>query len=188
MVRNVVFEHLNHRDPSLGFVRNLCLTAETHDFWVFDHRCGHTRERVGEHLCISVDHKNNLVVFWCHTGHAPDCVEELVLKLRHTFVKKHLLHKGHQDDLGVTLTAVAGLRTVHFHQRTTLGYQNHRHTLLLGPLHGLVIVVVESCVHLGHVVALCAVGNRDIRMAFDLFGRCNKVLHHRQTNIRSRDI
>jgi len=55
MVRDVILENLNHRNPTSLFVCDLGLSAQPHYIIIFDHRSNHKRHRVREDLCIGIN-------------------------------------------------------------------------------------------------------------------------------------
>ena len=99
VMRDVVLKYLNHCYPSLRLVCNLGLATQSHNFRVLNHGRYHARQRVREHLGVCIHHENNFIVFWRYTRYPPNCVEELVLELRHALVEKYLLHECHQNHL-----------------------------------------------------------------------------------------
>ena len=107
---NCTVPTLDHRDPSLGLVRDLRLTTQAHDLLILHHSRNHPRYRIREHLRIGIHTQHNLVPIRRHARTPPDRVEELVLEGRHALVEHHALEERHEHDLTVTLSTVTGLR------------------------------------------------------------------------------
>src|SRR5689334_22743828 len=99
-----LLKHLDHRNPRIPLIRNLCLSTKTHDLGILDHGGNHVCQTVREDLGIGVDHEYYLVEVWRNASDLPDTVEHLELELRHTFVKHNLLQERHENDLTVTLS------------------------------------------------------------------------------------
>jgi hypothetical protein len=178
---------LNHRDPSLALVRNLRLTAKSHDLRVVHHARNHPRNRIGEDLGVGVNHEDNLVPIRRNARTAPQRVEEFVLERRHPLVEHGLLQEVHEDDLRVAFSTVSGFRLVLFLRVSDLGDEEHRNALLLRELDRVVVVFVETGVDLGHVVTFVTVGDGDVREGFDFGRRDDKLLHHAEDDFGSRE-
>lgn len=181
--RNTILT-LNHGHPRLGFVGNLCLTAQAHNLLIVNQTRNHPRQRIRENLGIRIDTQDGFVPIGTDARHTPNGVEKLVLERGHAFVKHDFLQKGHEHDLRVTFSSVSGLDVVDFERVTALGDEDDGYFLLLGQFDGVVVVFVVTGVDFGHVVTLVTVGDGDVRVRFDLFGGNNEILHHAQYDIR----
>ena len=174
---------LDHSNPAIRLVRNLCLATETHDLRVINHARGHARQRIGEHLGIRVDAQHKLVLVRADASATPNRVEKLILKRGHPLVEHDLLQESHKHQLRIALASVPTLGVLLLEWVADFGDKDHGHLLLLGGFDGVRIVFVEPGVHLGHVVPLVAVCDGDVRVRLDLLDGDHKVLHHAQDNV-----
>ena len=55
MMGDIIFEDLDHGNPTPALVRNLCFSAETHDIGILGYRGNHIIQRIGEDFCIRVN-------------------------------------------------------------------------------------------------------------------------------------
>ena len=55
MMGDVIFENLDHGNPTPALIRNLCFSAETHDIGILDYRGDHIIQGIGEDLCIRIN-------------------------------------------------------------------------------------------------------------------------------------
>lgn len=112
VVRNVVFKHLDHGDPTVRLVLDLGFTAKTHDVGVAHERGHLVPQRVREHLGVGIDKHDGLVLVRWDTTKTPNLGEQVVLKVRQTVVKDDFGKEVHDDNLRITFTTVAWLGTL----------------------------------------------------------------------------
>ena len=174
---------LYHSNPAICLVRDLCLATEAHDLRVINHTRGHARQGIGEHLGIRIDTQHELVFIRAHASAAPNRVEKLILKRGHPLVEHDLLQESHKHQLRIALASVPAFGVLLLEWVADFGDEDNGHLLLLGGFDCVRIVVVEPGVHLGHVVPLVAVCNRDVRVRLNLLNGDHEVLHHAQDNV-----
>src|SRR5215469_1591948 len=153
VVRDEVLKYLNHADPTRALVRNLRLTAKTHDLRIFDHCRNHVGKTVGEDFGIGVNHEHHFIKVGRDSCDFPDAVEHFKLEFRHSFVKHDFLEEGHEDDLTVTLATIAWFRFFRFIWSATFYDENHWHALLfLGRDARVCAVVIKARIDFCHIM------------------------------------